>query len=140
MGRGIVAVIAGVVSAFVIILVVEGLGHLIVPVPGSPPLSDKVAMGHYLASLPVPAYAFVLLAYFAGCYAGGRVAARVATGRLATPCAWIVGALVFAATIANLMMITHPTWFVVATIVIIVVATWAATRGPLRAPPPVTGT
>ncbi len=125
MGRAIVAVVAGVVTAFLVILAVEFVGHLVVPVPGAPSINDAARMRDYLATLPVSAYAFVLLAYFAGCLVGGRVAARVAPASGRTV-AVVTGVLVFAATIANLMMIAHPTWFVVACIVVIAVSTAVA--------------
>ena len=131
MGRAIVAVICGIVSAFVVILVVEVVGQVLVPVAGSPPLTDTAAMRDYLATLPLAAYAFVLAAYFAGGVAGGHVAARIAPARKRA-CVWIVGALLLATTIANMTRIMHPTWVVIASIAIVLFATWLATMIPVR--------
>ena len=128
-GRAIVAVIGGVVTATVVILAIETLGRFVVPVPDAPRLEDTAAMRDYLARLPAGAYAFVLLAYAAGVYAGGRVARRtMGTPRSRT--VWVVGALLLGATVANLTIITHPLWVVIATVAIVVAATSLAASGP----------
>ncbi len=126
--RAIVSVIAGAVAGMATIVFVEALGHVVVPVAGAPKPGDAVAMRDFLARMPVSAYGFILLAYAAGCYLGGRVAGRIAGSR-ASRSVWAVGALLLAVTVANFAMIPHPSWFVIAAIVIIVAATWLATRG-----------
>ena len=128
-GRAIVAVIGGVAVATVVILAIETLGRFAVPVPNAPRLEDTAAMREYLARLPASAYAFVLLAYAAGVYAGGRVALRM-MGKRRSRTVWVVGGLLLAATVANLTMITHPLWVVIATVAIVVAATSLAALGP----------
>jgi hypothetical protein len=126
MARAIVAVIAGVVVAFGMILLVETIGHFVVPTASAPSYKDAEQMREYLRTLPVGAYAFVLLAYLVGSYVGGRVAARV-TRSPRSVSVWVVGALVLAATIANLVMIVHPVWFTSAAVLAVFAGTWLAT-------------
>jgi predicted MFS family arabinose efflux permease len=127
MARAIIAVIAGVIAAFIAILLVEELGALIVPAGQSPPLTDAAAMAAYLATLPMSAYAFVLAAYAVGSAVGGTVAARM-VGRRDSRTVWVVGALVLAATVANLVMIPHPFWFSIASVAAILIGIAIAAR------------
>ncbi len=113
--RAIIAVIAGAAAAFFGILVVEGLGALVAPAGPSPALTDDQAMRAYLATLPWSAYAFVIGAYLAGSTIGGVVALKI-VGDGASRTVWAVGALVLAATVANVVMIPHPLWFTVASV------------------------
>ena len=119
MVRAVIAVIAGVVAAFAAILVVEAIGALAAPAGSAPKLTDEAAMRAYLATLPLSAYAFVLAAYLVGSAVGGIVAGRI-VGSRASRTVWVVGALVLAATVANLVMIPHPAWFSIAAVAAIV--------------------
>ncbi len=127
MAKAFVAIVAGTISAFIVILLVELIGSIVAPAGVAPAPGDAVAMKAYLDTLPARAYAFVIGAYLIGSFAGGTVAARVA-GHRSSICGWVVGMLVLAATIGNLVMIPHPAWFVVAAILAVIIGTTAATR------------
>ena len=130
MARAIVAVIAGLVAAFVSILVTEAVGALVVPAGVAPSLKDAERMREYLAGLPLSAYAFIIAAYLIGSAVGGVVAARV-VGRPSSRCVWVVGGLLLAVTMGNLVLIPHPLWFSIASVVAIFAGTVfaASTRG-----------
>jgi hypothetical protein len=138
MARAIVAVIAGLVSAFIVILVIELLGAMIVPAGVAPSLKDEEAMRAYLMTLPLSAYAFVIASYLFGSAAGGIVTART-VGNRASRAVWIVGGLLLAVTIANLVRIPHPLWFSIVAVAAIFIGTLFATRiGPRIATPSIT--
>ena len=124
MGRAIVAVVAGIVAAFVVILACESIGHFIVPV-GSAPVGDSERMREFMSTLPITAYAFGLAAYLAGSHVGGFATGFVARS-FRVRGVWVVGALVLASAIANLFLILHPLWFSTATVAFIVLGTWLA--------------
>ena len=126
MGRAIVAVIAGVVSAFVTIVLVEALGALVAPAGVAPDVKDVERMRAYLLALPLSAYAFLLLAYLVGSVVGGMVAGRV-VGTPGSRCVWIVGGILLMTTLANLVLIAHPLWFSIAAVIAIFVGTGFAT-------------
>jgi hypothetical protein len=131
--RAVLAVIAGVLAAFVAILLVEAIGALAVPAGSAPGLADEAAMRAYLATLPISAYAFVIAAYLVGTAVGGMVAGQI-VGDRASRTVFVVAALVFAATVANLVLIPHPGWFPVAAIAAIFIGAAIARRaGPARA-------
>ncbi len=126
MARAIVAVIAGILSAFVSILVIEAIGALVAPAGPAPGLKDAEHMREYLSAMPVASYAFLLAAYVAGSSLGGIVAGRIMFDP-ASRCVWIVGGILLVTTVANLVMIPHPIWFSIASVVMIFVGTGFAT-------------
>ena len=117
--RAILAVVGGVIASFVAILLVEAVGALAAPAGVAPGLKDEVAMRDYLATLPISAYAFVIAAYLIGTAVGGVVAGGIAGSR-GSRAVLVVGASVFAATVANLVMIPHPAWFSAASVAAII--------------------
>ena len=120
------AVIAGVVSAFVSILLIEAIGALVAPAGVAPDVKNVEAMRAYLLTLPLSAFAFLLLAYLVGSAVGGLVAARVMHNP-ASRCVWVVGGILLVTTLANLVLIAHPLWFSITAIVTIFVGTGFAT-------------
>ncbi len=127
MAKNIAAAIAGIVTAFVLIMLIEKLGHIIYPPPPDLDFSDPEALRPYIATLPFLALLFPMIAWVVGTFAGTVVACKIGT---ANPLlfAAIVGGLVLAGTIANLIMIKHPLWFSVVSLVAIVASAWIAVR------------
>lgn len=125
--RNIGAILAGVVTAFVLILVVEKLGHLIYPPPADLDFSDPEAIRPYMATLPFLALLVPMIAWVVGTFVGSVVASKIGT---ANPLlfAGVVGGLVLAATIANLIMIPHPVWFSIVSLIAIAASAWFAAK------------
>jgi hypothetical protein len=75
----------------------------------------------HMAEIPAAAFGFVLLGYVLGALVGGYTAARI--GRAAM-LALVVGAILMAFGILNVVLIPHPRWFTVATFVVFLPAAW----------------
>ena len=133
MARGIVAVIAGLIAAVVAILLVEFVGALVAPGGPAPALKDVDQMRVYLAGLPLLANAFLIAAYLVGSAIGGVVTGRVMRNP-ASRCVWLVGGILLAMTMANLVRIPHPLWVSLASVIAIFAGTGFATiyRPPLK--------
>lgn len=131
MVRKILAVLAGLAAAVVVIGAIEMTGHLVYAPPGNLDRNDPAAVRAFVASLPVGAFVSVLVAYVAGTFAGGWVAARVAR---ADPARYvgIVASLVLAAALANIVAIPHPAWFIVALLIVIPAAAILAIKAASR--------
>ncbi|MEM9557738.1 MAG: hypothetical protein AAGC60_25995 [Acidobacteriota bacterium] len=123
-GRSILAVVAGMVTAFVTIMVVEFVGHTVYPPPPGIDISDPESLKTIIDSLPLGALVFVLVGWFIGTLDGSFLAALLAPSSPQRH-ALIVAALVLAAGVATMLMIPHPPWMWVAAFVIAAVAGFA---------------
>jgi hypothetical protein len=113
--RSVLAVLGGAAVAFILIAAVELLGHRIYPLPADLDVNDPEALAGAMAKAPIGALLLVLLAWAVGTVAGAWVAARL-SGRSHVLHGVIVGALLFAAAMANLLSFPHPIWFWIAAI------------------------
>ncbi len=77
MGRKILAVVAGVILAGLVVYGVQAIGHQVYPPPENLDTKNMEAMKAYVATLPVGAFLFVLVAYILGSFAGGWLAAKI---------------------------------------------------------------
>ena len=116
-----------VMAAFVLVLVVEKVGHLIYPPPADLDFSDPEAIKPYIATMPFLALLFPMIAWVVATFVGSLVASKIGT---ANPLlfAGIVGGLILAATIANLIMIPHPVWFSIVSLIAIAASAWIAAK------------
>lgn len=123
--RNIAATAAGLVTAFVMIALIEKLGHIIYPPPPELDFTDMEAIRPYIASLPLLALLMPIFAYFLGAFSGTLLACYAGTARPIIFAA-IIGLFVLAGTIANLIWIPHPHWFSVLAVVVVVAGAWLA--------------
>ena len=123
MGRNIGAGIAGVVVAGLLVWIVEMVGHAVFPPPPDLDFANADAMRAYIDQLPLGALLFVAAAWFIGTLGGTLTACKLGTGQRYIY-ALVVGGLILAATVVNLVMIPHPMWFSVLGIVGIVAGAW----------------
>lgn len=123
MGKKIGAGIAGVIVAMVFVWLVQRVGHAVYPPPPGLDVNDAGAMTAYIETLPIGAFLFVIASYFFGTFGGTFLACRIA-GSQPMLFAGLVGGLMLIAMAMNIAMIPHPTWFVVAAIIAIIVAAW----------------
>jgi hypothetical protein len=126
--RSILAVIVGMVVAFVLIAVVQMIGMRVYPPPPGLDPRNIESLKAAMASIPLGALLFVLLSYAAGSVAGGWLAAWIAP-RAPMMHAMIVAALLFGAGLMNLMTIPHPVWFWVASSLIYWLGAWSGAQG-----------
>lgn len=122
--RSILAVVVGMLVAFVIIALVQVVGMRVYPPPAGMDLTNPESIQAAMAQVPLGALLFVLLAYAAGSVAGGWVAARFAPHSRMMH-AMIVGAILLGAGIMNMMAIPHPGWFWAAAIAIYLLGAWS---------------
>lgn len=112
--RKFLSVVAGSVVAIIVMLSLEALAHIIA---GGPARS--------VGAMSASAKLMVLAGYLLGTFAGALAALRLSGWRTA---AWIVGVLVLAGGVANLLMIPHPLWMQTATLLLPALAVVAALR------------
>ena len=103
------AVIGGLLAGGLAVVVIKGISSFIYRRPADLDMTDQEAMASWISTLPVGAFLFILAAWACGCFLAAFVARRLTPQRSAIPglIAWILLTL---ATIANLLMISHPMW------------------------------
>jgi len=122
-GKNIGAGIAGVIVAIALVWVVELIGHSIYPTPADLDHGNSDVMRAYIDTLPLGAMLAVAIAWFVGSLGGCFVACRLGSARPLIY-ALVVGGMMFAGAVFNLLIIPHPLWFSALGIVGIFVGAW----------------
>ncbi len=125
--RSIGSVVAGVVAGGLLVALVEKLGHLVYPPPEGLDSKDLEAMKEFVATLPVGAFLFVLLAWAVGSLGGGWLAAKIAA-RKPLVHALIVGGVLMIGGILTLVTIPHPLWFTIVGVLVFLPAACAGAK------------
>ena len=99
----------GLLTAIVVISVVEAFGHMVYPVADNVDFNNKELMKTYISTMPFGALVFVVNAWILGAFVGAIVATRMFAEK-AQLNSIIVGILVLAFTLLNMSMIPHPMW------------------------------
>lgn len=125
MFRNVIAMVGGIVTAFLTRRLIIALNIMIFPPPAGLDFSDVVAVEPYLATLPIGAFLFILASSVVAAFVGTLVACHVGTIK-PFYCALIIGGMVLTATIANFIAIPYPLWLSIATLLGIIASSWLA--------------
>jgi hypothetical protein len=115
--RNIISVITGLIVASVLIAVVTSVSHQIYSPPSDFNFRDKEALKELMNTLPKGALLFVILAHAVGSFGGGLTTSFIAT-KNRTQFTLITGGIILLMGIANLYMIPHPIWFMIADVLV----------------------
>lgn len=132
--RSLLSALVGLATAVATMLAVEAIGHAVRPAPAGVDLRDPAAAGAYIAQLPAAALLFVGTGWMLAILVGTWVAALIARSG-SRRYALLTGAFVALGAVANFAMIPHPTWFIAAGALMILLATALAWRLPVSRPP-----
>jgi disulfide bond formation protein DsbB len=121
--RDVGAIVAGLAVAFGAIMAIQMIGHAIWAPPDDIDWNDVEAARTYISQLPFLALLFPIASYFVGAVAGPFVAGKIGTARPAV-FAGVIGLVLLAATIANLIQIPHPYWFSGLALAAVLVGIW----------------
>jgi len=113
----------GLLTAMVVISVIEALGHAIYPVGNNIDYNDPQQTRMLFATMPFGALAFIVNAWIVASFAGGIVATRMFPEKGLFN-ALMVGLLVLGFTVLNMSLLPHPTWMWVTAFVGIVPGAW----------------
>lgn len=116
--RLVVGCLAGILAAMLLIAGIQTVGHQIFPPPEGLADASGDRLAALLAAMPVEAWIPVLVSYLLGAEAGAAIASLIS--RRPVLASAIVGAVLLGATAANLTLLPHPTWFAIASVVVVV--------------------
>lgn len=119
--RTLGGIAAGLAAAIVIMMVTESIGNQIAPPPTRIGVSDDTNV----QALPFLTLLFPVLGWFFGALIGSWLAIRVSDERWT---AWVIAACVLAATIFNFALALHPTWMMIAGLIVPLAGAWLAQR------------
>ncbi len=106
--RTVFSLAAGLAVSAMAIVLLEGASHALFPPQDGASLHDGAAMRAITGRIPLGAKIGMLIAWAAGVFAGGSLAAWIAR-RGAWP-AWTIGAVFLAVGVWTMAMIPHPLW------------------------------
>ena len=134
--RSVLGVIAGLVAAMVLIVGTEAVWAVVYPpVPGVD-LHDMEACKAHIAQLPADAFVIAAVGWGLAVLAGSWVATRLGAGRHPAH-GYVVGLILSAAAVANMLMLPYPALFWVLNVVSFPACTylgipWGRGRSPAR--------
>jgi hypothetical protein len=113
--RTLWAYVAGLGTAFVVILLLEAALHLVFAMPTGSSAVDPSSLDRAMRAIPTLAFVGLLVAYMIGSFAGGMTAALVVDGRSNRPSV-VTGIALTIAGAVSVFTMYHPTWFRVASL------------------------
>jgi len=125
--RNAAAIIIGLATAILLIFLVQKVGHVVYPPRDDLDTNDVTAMRTYFSQLPLLAQLFPIFSYFIGAFVGSVVAPAIGTAQPKN-LVGIIGLILLALTISNLIAIPHPHWFSALAIAVIIGGSWLAAQ------------
>ena len=123
--RDAAAAVLGLIVAIAVIMAIQTVGHMLWPPADGLDWNDTEVVRTYVSQLPFLALLFPILSYFLGALAGPLVASKTGTARPIV-FAGIIGLVLLAFTVANLIQIPHPYWFSALAVAAVPVGAWLA--------------
>ena len=123
--RRIGGVVAGLITAWLVVSIAEAVTHKIYPPPRGMDMTDFNQVKQFVASLPLSALLVVLAGWLVGTFLGPWLAARVSQNRVP---GYIVGGILLCAGIANAVLIPQPVWFSIVSFIVYIGMTLVGAR------------
>ncbi|MCI5056009.1 MAG: hypothetical protein MRY83_07860 [Flavobacteriales bacterium] len=110
MWKSIFAIVGGLVSASIGIMIVQGIGHYFYPIPEGIDPQDTEQLKAYIKTAPLGVFWFLILSFAVGSLIGGLVCSIIDRNNKFRN-GFIVGFFLTIAGIVQLISIPHPFWF-----------------------------
>ncbi|GMQ82414.1 MAG: hypothetical protein BMS9Abin05_1866 [Rhodothermia bacterium] len=110
--RRALGIVAGLVTGFILVYVLEMIGHLIFPPPEGIEMMSREEITRIMAEIPFGGLVSVVIAWFFGTLGAAFVATRVGQDSTMTA-AYIIGSFEIGFGAINFYSIPHPTWMIV---------------------------
>ncbi len=124
--RSILGLILGLVVAIVTVMLFQWISHTVWPPPEGLDPNDSAALAEHLKVAPPGSLILVVAGYIVGTFDGVFLGCFIGTAKRYIY-AVVIGGLILIGTITTLIMIPHPIWFMVSSLIGIPLAAWLAT-------------
>jgi hypothetical protein len=128
--RKIVAVIVGMIAGATLVGMVEGVGHILFPLPQGIDATDIESLKTNMDRIPVGSMLFVLLGWVIGSGSGSALAVWISRSTVVP--GLIVGGMLMAGGIATMAMLPHPVWFLVLGCLVFLPSAWLGAQLVIR--------
>ena len=122
--KNMLSIVAGIMVAFMLIAGIEMLSHQIYSLPKDIDPKDPEVMKNFMSHIPMGALLMILLAYTVGSFGGGIITGLIASEKR-IQMGITTGVVLLILGISNLIMIPHPLWFSIASVLLYVPAAYA---------------
>ena len=134
-GRSVFAIVLGLVLAVALVVGIEVVNSILHPLPSGLDPCDPEVMKAHVVNYPPVILLLAGLAWALTVLLSAWLATRLGTGRHPAH-GILIGALLFAAAIANMLMLPYPVWFWVLNLVAFPVCIYLGARFGARSPTP----
>ncbi|MBL7979122.1 MAG: hypothetical protein JNN12_12340 [Bacteroidetes Order II. Incertae sedis bacterium] len=110
--KNILAVLAGLLSAIIIVTIGDAVAGYLAPPPFGSDLKNPDTLKTYIQGIPDPILALMLLFWLSSSLVAGYVSARIAPAAARTLSLICGGILLFGA-LLNMTMLPHPIWMMI---------------------------
>ena len=125
--QSVAAVIAGLVVAMLFVVGVEGMSAILHPFPPGADPSDLETCRLHVARYPAGVLVLGALGWALGVLASAWLATRLGSRRHVAH-GIVIGLILLAAAVANMIMLPYPVWFWVLNLALFPLATYVAAR------------
>jgi hypothetical protein len=132
--KNLLSVVAGLMVAFLLIMIVELLSHQIYSLPNNIDANDKEAMKVFMTEIPTGALLMIILAYAIGSFGGGIITSLIASEKR-IQLGITTGVVLLILGITNLISIPHPLWFNIASVLVYIPLAYAGSLTGLKLKP-----
>lgn len=119
--RVVLGIVIGIAAGIGVVMLGDTLNHRFFPPPPEVQVTNPEAIRDYMQTAPVLSLLGLPVTWTLAALVAAFAAAKIGAKRWA---GWIAGAVIFAATSLNLVLIPHPLWMTVAAIVLVPAAAW----------------
>lgn len=116
--KSFLATFVGLIGAFVTMILLEIVGHLLFPTPRAIEAAGQSELQANLANIPTGAYFSVALAHGAGLFIGLLIARAIDRSTMVGM--YIIAVFLLLGTISNLFQLPHPVWFAILDVALVV--------------------
>jgi hypothetical protein len=116
--RRSLAIVTGVFTGWLIMFIGDASTHILFPVPAILHLKHEEAVRTFMSQLPSSVLALMFAFWLLATFTGGLVAAKINRQNWKSVSV-ITGIVLFVATIINMFFIPHPTWMMIASVLLI---------------------
>jgi hypothetical protein len=120
-GKNIIGIVLGLAVAMTSFMLFETIAHFAYPMNKNVDVDNAESMQSYMKTVPIGSLSLVLTGWIVGSFLAGYFA-KVVSKNNTKRNPIILGIILESATIFNFILLPHPTWFIVVSLLVLIPA------------------